>query len=70
MKCVVCGKNANDILEYKSAASIEGYNSGEDFVRECEGTYNAKEDIFCCTDCYIEIGMPLGVATKKWATRR
>ena len=24
-----------------------------------EGTYHVETDLFCCTDCYIKIGMPL-----------
>ena len=69
MKCVICGKEPNELVEYKVIAEMEG-TTPERFVRDNEGTYNEKEDIFCCTNCYINIGQPYGRATKKWSLLR
>ena len=66
MQCVICGKAPSMISEYTMMAEENGFNSPEDFVRSEEGTYNPSNDLFCCTGCYIKIGMPLGVATTKW----
>ena len=66
MKCVVCGKTPNELHEYIAGAEAEGYSDAEEYVIREEGTYNSKEDIFCCTECYTNIGMPLGKAIKQW----
>jgi len=34
----------------------------QQYVEENEGTYNAFSHFFYCTDCYIAVGMPLGIA--------
>ena len=69
MKCAVCGKTPEELMEYKIAAKAEGTTPSE-FVRDNEGTYDEKYDLFCCTDCYIKIGQPLGRANPKWAKLR
>ena len=58
MKCAVCGKEPNEILEYRLQAEEEGITS-EQFVQEEEGTYDYSTGYFVCTDCYTKIGMPL-----------
>ena len=55
--CAYCRKKPNEIEEYIEAAEYEEITPDE-FVRTCEGTYNPKNGHFCCTDCYIKIGMP------------
>ncbi len=61
MKCKVCRKAPEDIEEYVEAA-IENECTPEEYVRQEEGTYNPHTKEFYCTDCYINIGMPLGTA--------
>lgn len=61
MKCMVCKKEPHEIEEYRDISKIEK-TTPEKFIIENEGTYNKDLDIFCCTDCYFEIGMPLGKA--------
>lgn len=36
------------------------------FVMEEEGTYNPENGHFCCTECYIKIGMPTGGEFGRW----
>ena len=31
----------------------------DEYIQEDEGTYNPETRTFCCTSCYIEIGMPV-----------
>lgn len=57
MNCFRCGKKPSEIDEYVEAAMDEGI-SPERYVQREEGTFNPKSGQFCCTDCYIEIGMP------------
>lgn len=73
-KCFNCGRHAHNIQEYHvqimGDAEITDDNgefvrydeakliSADEWVRENEGTYNAETDEFCCTPCYIRIGMP------------
>ncbi len=66
VKCVKCGKTPEELAEYKCMAEVEGYDSATDFVTDCEGTYNPDNNLFCCTNCYVKIGMPLGMAIPSW----
>jgi len=61
MKCKVCGREPKDIDEYIEAADDEEMKP-DDYVRAEEGTFNDETELFYCTMCYIEIGMPLGTA--------
>ncbi len=61
LKCKICGKKPNQIEEYRIAAKIEKITPDK-FVEQNEGTYNPKTGLFYCTDCYCDIGMPLGTA--------
>lgn len=63
MICAVCQKEPSEIEEYVSMAEQED-TLPEEFVRSEEGTYNSEEDVFYCTECYCNIGMPLGRATR------
>lgn len=63
MKCLECGREPKDILEYVEAA-LDEKMTPDDYVRREEGTYNPILDVFWCTECYIQIGMPLGKARK------
>lgn len=65
LKCVNCGKTPDELDEYKELAEEEECTPG-DFVIRNEGTFNRMLNLFCCTNCYIEIGMPLGVANPEW----
>lgn len=40
----------------------EGYESPEAYVEDCEGTYDEMTGLFYCTDCYVKLGCPTGVA--------
>lgn len=58
MKCPYCDRQPKDIGEYVNPAEVEEMTP-EAFVKRYEGTYHTKTDLFCCTACYIKIGMPL-----------
>ena len=62
VRCKGCGKTPSQLREYVGMAAAEGYGNPDDFVKECEGTFNQKTGLFWCTDCYIKAGQPLGVA--------
>ena len=55
--CFKCKKKASEIEEYIEAAKKEDCTPEEYIIRE-EGTYNAGNNHFCCTLCYLDIGMP------------
>ncbi len=54
--CFKCGKKASEITEYIDAC--EKWQTPGQYVRSEEGTYNPRTNHFCCTRCYIDIGMP------------
>ena len=58
MKCPYCDRHPKDIGEYISQAAANEMTI-EAYVKSYEGTYDSKTDLFCCTSCYIKIGMPL-----------
>ena len=60
-KCKGCGKRPDEINEYIVAAEDEGITPFQ-YVRQEEGTYNSKTQLFYCTFCFIKAGMPLGKA--------
>lgn len=64
MKCKICGKKPEQISEYITESKLANLTPSE-FVRLEEGTYNPTTDLFYCTNCYIKIGMPRGVAGKE-----
>ena len=55
--CIGCDKSPEDIEEYKEIGK-EAKMTPTEFVKECEGTYNAKNGHFLCTSCYFKNGMP------------
>lgn len=57
MRCIGCNKEPKDIPEMVDNSAVEGMTP-EEFVKECEGTYNKEDGSFYCTDCYIKAGMP------------
>lgn len=57
LRCYRCRLTPDKIEEYIEGAKDEGITPDE-FVKKEEGTYNESNGHFCCTDCYIEIGMP------------
>ena len=57
--CPFCEREPEQISEYKELAEANEYESAEEAVRNEEGTFNCEHNLFCCTDCYIKIGMPL-----------
>jgi hypothetical protein len=61
MRCKICGKAPNEINEYIEMAEEKGLTP-EEFVKTEEGTFNSSTEMFYCTECYIDIGMPLGTA--------
>jgi hypothetical protein len=52
-----CEKTPDQIQEYIDAAR-ENDTTPEEYVRTEEATYNPENGHFCCTACYIAIGMP------------
>ena len=61
IKCKVCNRKPDEILEYTIAADEEGITP-EDYVFKNEGTFNFSTSLFYCTKCYINKGIPLGTA--------
>jgi hypothetical protein len=61
IKCRECGKTPAELQEYVDMAEIEGYESAEEAAKT-DGTYNPSTGLFYCTECYINVGMPLGKA--------
>lgn len=59
--CVNCKKKPSELDEYVDIAEEENMTPDE-YVIDQEGTYNPINGHFYCTDCYIKVGMPLGVA--------
>jgi hypothetical protein len=55
--CAGCGREPNQIAEYRDAADDEGISANE-YVRREEGTYNPDNAHFLCTECYIAAGCP------------
>jgi len=58
MICPYCNRKPSEIPEYVDAAN-ENEMSPHEYVRMDEGTYHPLTDLFCCTNCYIKVGMPL-----------
>lgn len=61
LMCKVCGKTPSDLREYVSMAKEEG-TTPEDFCWNNEGTLNRTTGKFYCTECYVNVGQPLGTA--------
>ena len=59
--CIGCNKQPDEIDEYLDEEVLDGMTP-DNYVRKEEGTYNAANGHFYCTDCYIKARMPLGVA--------
>jgi len=59
--CIRCEKTPPDILEYSPEMTGEKLDA-DTYVWRNEGTLNKSNGHFYCTDCYIKVGMPLGVA--------
>jgi len=59
--CIICKRTPDEIEEYVGLAEEQDC-APEDVVVDEEGTYNPENGHFYCTECYTEIGMPLGVA--------
>lgn len=58
--CVRCGRAPDEIPEYREAAAFEEMSPAA-YARS-DGTYNPENGHFYCDKCYIEAGLPLGVA--------
>lgn len=61
IRCNGCGETPEQLGEYVDAAEDEGMLPTEYVERE-EGTFNPANGHFFCTMCYVQAGMPLGVA--------
>lgn len=70
--CHECGRAPEEIGEYRTAAQLSTRedDTPTDYVMREEGTYNPHERTFWCTECYLKIGMPLGVAPRRREKRR
>jgi hypothetical protein len=70
VKCVVCGKHPSELMEYIEAAKeYEPPISPVEYIVREEGTFSWPEEIFCCTVCYVNVGMPLGRAQWSWSKK-
>ena len=54
--CAYCYRTANQITEYWP--EITGALATAEAQVKMDGTYNPEKNQFCCTECYISIGMP------------
>ena len=59
--CKICKKSASEISEYVCEAKKNKMDV-DDYIEEEEGTLNFKTKQFYCTNCYVKIGMPIGIA--------
>ena len=57
VRCFECQRFPVELPEYVDAAEDCGMEPDE-YVREEEGTFNPESGNFCCTECYVKIGMP------------
>lgn len=57
LHCPFCKRNPSQIIEYREKAK-ELKMSAEAYVRMDEGTYDKSTNLFCCTSCYVNIGLP------------
>jgi hypothetical protein len=55
--CLRCGKTPAQLDEYTLPAKDEDMTPDE-YVRDQEGTYNPDNNLFACTECYVELGCP------------
>lgn len=61
IQCKKCHRKPNEIEEY--IESVEGLDmTPEEYVIEEEGTFNHATGMFYCTNCYVSLGCPAGVA--------
>jgi hypothetical protein len=68
--CAECLRAPGDISEYVSSAQLSTREeTPEEYVMREEGTYNPHQRTFWCTQCYLKIGMPLGIATPRKSLR-
>ena len=61
IRCKRCDKTPDKIMEYILEAVENGCTPRQYVIKE-EGTFNAMTGKFWCTDCYIKLGMPDGIA--------
>ena len=64
VRCLECGRRPDQIMEYRRAAVQEDIPP-EHYVKANEGTYNREIKKFWCTECYVILGMPEGVARRR-----
>ena len=60
--CPYCKRKPHEIMEYITSAAESAYGNNitpAEYVMKEEGTYNKYNGHFCCTDCYIDLGMPV-----------
>jgi len=57
--CFVCKKKASELTEYTTECIGWKLTPAQYVIKE-EGTFNRESNHFCCTACYIDIGMPSG----------
>jgi len=68
LECIGCGKSPDEIQEYIDMVEHEYglYDSYDEYVIRNEGTLNVQTGKFACTECYVKMDMPLGVAVDEW----
>lgn len=63
--CFRCKQRPDQLLEYVIAAS-DAQTTPAEYVRREEGTFNPANGHFCCTECYIKLGQPVGQRGQRW----
>lgn len=61
--CFRCGKTPEELAEYIDGAendpsTPDAHETPTEWMKNNDGTYNPSTRHFCCTECYIAIGMP------------
>lgn len=65
LECFNCHRRPAQIEEYIDAGFQE-HMTPEEFVWREEGTLNKGNGHFCCTSCYIVLGMPTAGPGQHW----
>lgn len=60
IRCARCKKRPFELSEYANLAVENNCSADEEAMND--GTFNPRSNLFWCTQCYFEIGMPLGKA--------
>lgn len=65
LRCIECGLTPLELPEYRAAAA-ENECTPDEFVWREEGTLNRANGHFVCTQCYVDMGMPVNIDGSRW----